>query len=46
LFGEQLTRQGLSEPLFKRFDEELPKRGVLVKSGIIVDVSLDKIDKL
>ncbi|MDR1140189.1 MAG: transposase, partial [Planctomycetaceae bacterium] len=37
LFGEHLTRLGLSAPLFKRFDEELHKQGVLVKSGIIVD---------
>ncbi|MDR1140281.1 MAG: transposase [Planctomycetaceae bacterium] len=32
-----MTRLGLAAQLFKRFDEELHKQGVLVKSGIIVD---------
>ncbi|MDR2757608.1 MAG: transposase [Planctomycetaceae bacterium] len=37
LFDEQLTRLGLSEKLFNQFNEELLKRGVTMKSGIIVD---------
>ena len=40
LFREQLTRHGLIDKLFQRFDEQLWASGLMPKGGQIVDASL------
>ncbi|MDR2115236.1 MAG: IS5 family transposase [Planctomycetaceae bacterium] len=45
LFGEQLARLGLADPLFHQFHEELRKHNVSVKGGIIVDSTFVDVPK-
>jgi IS5 family transposase len=40
LFREQLTRAGLVEPLFRRFDNFLRNEGFIARKGQIVDASI------
>lgn len=40
LFREQLGEQGLVEPLFSRFEEELTRQGFAARKGQIIDASL------
>lgn len=40
LFREQLTQEGLIVPLFKRFDEQLARRGLTAKKGSMVDAQI------
>ena len=45
LFREQLTRHGLIDKLFARFDEQLWQSGLMPKGGQIVDASLVSVPK-
>ena len=45
LFREQLTRHGLIDKLFRRFDEQLWASGLMPKGGQIVDASLVNVPK-
>ncbi len=45
LFREQLTRHGLMDKLFQRFDEQLWSSGLMPKGGQIIDASLVSVPK-